>query len=219
MPIKIETLHYRGWVFTLRHPIRPPKRLLLILHGWTGDERSMWRYLRDLPADYDAIAPHAPYPAPKKLGGYSWREIKPGTWGAPTLNELQFSANALVSLVDLRLDSVKTALPVFDIVGFSQGGALAVTIASLHPNRVGKIAVLSGFVPAGVDSLLKPNLLEGKRFFWAHGVQDETIAFERGRAGVALLQNAGAEVAFCQADVGHRVGESCRRELDSFLSN
>ena len=210
-----ELIEKFDWTFRLR--TTNPTRVLLLLHGWTGDENSMWTFTKNTPSDYAILAPRAPYPSLVERGGFSWREIKPGTWGAPTLEELQFSADSLVSLVDLWLDSVKIASPVFDIVGFSQGGALAVTIATLYPDRVKKVAVLSGFVPPGVDALLQPDLLKENLFFWAHGTQDEMISFERGRASIGLLQNAGAEVNFCQAEIGHKVSKDCRRALDAFL--
>jgi phospholipase/carboxylesterase len=218
VPIEIETKAEKGWVFTERPHTAIPKRILLLLHGWTGDENSMWRFASEIPSDYAVFAPRAPYPAPVKLGGYSWREIKPGTWGAPTLDELHFSADALVSFVDERFASVKTASPRIDLIGFSQGGALAVLLAALYPRRMGKVAVLSGFVPVGAEALLKPRLLADVRFFWAHGTQDEMIAFSRGADAVRRLQAAGAEVSFCRADVAHRVSRNCRLALTRFFA-
>jgi len=216
---KTTLLEKFGWRFRIRPIESEPSRVLLLLHGWTGDESSMWTFASNFSSDYAIIAPRAPYPASVEKGGYSWREMKPGTWGSPTLEELHFAADALVSLVDEWSASVKIASPTFDIVGFSQGAALAITLAALHPARVDKVAVLSGFVPRGVDALLHPNLLDGIYFFWAHGTQDEMISIERGRASVELLQKAGADVHLCQADVGHKVSKDCRRALEVFLSD
>ncbi len=207
-----------GWTFRIRPQAEDASRTLLLLHGWTGDENSMSSFTRNISSDYALISPRAPYSAPADKGGYSWREIKPGTWGSPTLEELHLAADSLVSLVDKWQDSVKITSPTFDIVGFSQGAALATTIAALHPSRVDKVAVLSSFIPPGVDSVLRPNLLGNIRFFWAHGNNDELIPVERGLASIKLLEKAGADVLLCQADVGHRVSKDCRRALDAFLN-
>ncbi len=216
---KTELLIQNGWTFRFRQAEETPSRVLLLLHGWTGDEDSMWTFTRNLSPRYTIISPRGPYSAPKGKGGYSWRKIKPGTWGAPTLEELRAAADALVSLVDKWLASVKITSTTFDIVGFSQGGALANTIAALHPDRVDKIAVLSGFVPPGVDELLKPHLLDKVSFFWAHGTQDDLILFERARQSIAILQQAGAQVTLCQAEIGHKVSKDCRRALEAFFQD
>jgi len=209
-----------GWTFRVSPIVDAPSRVLLLLHGWTGDENSMWAFTHNLPPCYSIIAPRAPYSAPPdKGGGYSWRELKPGTWGSPTLEELSLAADALVSLVDDWSDSVSIESLTFDMVGFSQGGALANTVAALHPARVGKVAVLSGFVPVGAEALLHPGLLDDIRFFWAHGTKDELIPLERGRVSTELLLNAGAEVQMCQTEVGHRVSKECWRSLATFLKN
>ena len=215
--MKIEEDRRFGWLYTARPQESTPKRLLLLLHGWTGDENSMWKFVPDLPADYAILAPRAPYPAPRKLGGYSWREIKPGTWGAPTLDELHFSADALVLLVDEWSASVKGASLPVDLIGFSQGGALAVVLMALYPQRLRKVAVLSGFIPAGAEPLLAEQSLSHLGIFWAHGTKDEMITFSRGLDAVEKLRAAGADLRFCQADVGHRVARSCRLALHNFF--
>ncbi len=207
-----------GWVFRSRSLRENPQRVLLLLHGWTGDENSMWTFTANFPAEYAILAPRAPFLAPKEKGGYSWREIKPSTWGAPTFDELRAPADALVSLVDQWLVALNIPAARFDVVGFSQGGAVATLLAILHPQRIRKMAVLAGFIPKGVDDVhLPPHLLDGIDCFWAHGTQDDMITFARGRESARRLEAAGANVDFCEAEVGHRVSRECRRALDAFL--
>lgn len=208
-----------GWVFCTRSLSETPKRVLLLLHGWTGDENAMWTFTNNFPTDYAIIAPRAPFSAPKEKGGYSWRDLKPGTWGSPTLDELRPPADALVSLVDEWRATLNIANARFDVVGFSQGGALATLLAILYPQRIRKLAVLAGFVPKGVaEAHLLPNMLDGIQCFWAHGTEDNLVSFERGRSSAEMLEKAGAQLRFCAADVGHRVSRECRRALDVFLA-
>ncbi len=214
---KVTILDQFGWTFRIRPVDENPTRVLLLLHGWTGDENSMWAFTRNFPAHYAIIAPRAPHLAPREKGGYSWRELKPGTWGSPTREELQVAGDALVSLVDEWSATLNISSTTFDVIGFSQGGALATTLAVLYPSRIGKMAVLAGFVPKGVDALLRPGLLKGIECFWAHGRQDELVTFERGQTSAQWLEDAGALVRFCEAEVGHRVSRDCRRALDIFL--
>jgi hypothetical protein len=40
---------------------------------------------------------------------------------------------------------------------------------------------------------------------------------ERARQLTGLLEQAGARVIFCEADVGHKVSAECLRGLETFL--
>jgi predicted esterase len=61
--------------------------------------------------------------------------------------------------------------------------------------------------------------LEGKSFFVAHGTKDQTVPIERARAALTLLEQAGAQVTFCEDDVGHKVSVACLRALKDFFSD
>ncbi len=65
MPTATDTklISFDDW--TLRvHPSQSANpRLLVLIHGWTGDENSMWIFTRRLSPDYWMIAPRAPHAA------------------------------------------------------------------------------------------------------------------------------------------------------------
>ena len=109
----------------------------------------------------------------------------------------------------------------FDIlsnfVGFSQGAALAYTFALLYPEGVSSLAGLSGFLPDGALTLAKGQPLKRKPIFLAHGTQDELVPVKRARQAVKLLEQAGAQVTYCEDDVGHKLSVSCFRGLESFF--
>lgn len=208
---------YNGWTMRVRHAAQQPARFLLLLHGWTGDENSMWLFARNLPGSSWIAAPRAPHKA--REGGYSWRPLQPGSWGLPSLPDLRPAAESLLRLVDEVSASVGVDAAQFDVAGFSQGGALANTLALLYPQRIRRAAVLAGFMPGGVDDLLARRVLQGKPFFVAHGARDDLVPLERARQSVVLLEQAGAQVTFCQADVGHKVSAGCLRGLESFFAS
>lgn len=209
-----------GWVFRAGSFTENPERVLLMLHGWTGDENSMWTFAKGFPETYAILSPRAPFLAPKERGGYSWRDLKPGTWGSPTLDELRPPADGLVTLVDEWLVALNIPDARFDVVGFSQGGALATLLAILYPQRIRKMAALAGFIPKGIgEAHLTPGLLAGIDCFWAHGTEDELVPFERGRESAQRMEAAGANLHFCEATTGHRVSRDCRHALNAFLAD
>lgn len=210
-------LQFDGWTLRVREAAVKPARLLLLLHGYTGDENSMWVFAKDLPRHYWMVAPRAPYPA--ELRGYSWRPLQPGTFGRPSLEELIPQAEALIRLVDAYQASAGIEAPDFDVMGFSQGGAMSNVLAFLYPQRVRKMGILAGFVPSGLDVYAKTHPLAGKRVFVTHGTRDDMVPIDRARASVAVLEQAGAKIVYCEDEVGHKVSLNCLRALRSYLED
>ena len=105
-----------------------------------------------------------------------------------------------------------------DVIGFSQGGAMCVTLALFYPNLFRRIGVLAGFAPFGSDIFIPDRPLEGKEIFWAHGVYDKMVTIDFARESMRLLEGCGATIAYCEAEVGHRVSSDCVRALKAYLT-
>ncbi len=219
MPAQSESVltTFGDWTLRVREASSGPPRLLLLVHGWTGDENSMWIFVRRFPSHYLMLAPRAPFAA--RDGGYSWRLTGGASAaGLPTFESLTPAAARLLELADQFAAEHEVEARQFDAIGFSQGAALVNTLALLHPNRVDRLGILAGFVPAGAEALIQNRPLEGKPFFVAHGTQDERVSIEEARHSIRLLEQAGARVTYCEDDVGHKVSAGCLRSLEAFFA-
>jgi phospholipase/carboxylesterase len=125
----------------------------------------------------------------------------------------------LIRLVDDYSASVGLEVNTFDAMGFSQGAAMCSLLAVLYPERVRKVGILAGFVPSGLEELVSQRPLQGKPFFVAHGTKDQTVTIERARDSIEILEQAGAQVTYCEDDVGHKVSATCLRALKSFFTD
>lgn len=212
-----QLIQFEGWTLRVKESPHSTLRLLLLIHGVTGDENSMWVFAHDLPKGYWIVAPRAPHKAEE--GGYSWRSAQFGNLDGPSLEWLGESAGALIRLVNAYCASAGIDSSDFDVMGFSQGAAMSNVLAFLYPQRIRKTAILSGFVPNGLEELISQRPLEGKPIFVAHGTKDETVTVDRARASIALLEQAGAVVTYCEDNVAHKVSVNCLRSLKEFLSD
>ncbi len=138
---------FRDWKYRFRPAQTGLSRLLLMIHGLSGDENSMWVFARNLPGNIAVLAPRAIHPA--LGGGYTWRKVWEGMKGLPLMEELRPSADALIGFVDDWSKTVGITANQFDLIGFSQGAALTYTTAILHTDRIRAFAALSGFIPRG----------------------------------------------------------------------
>ena len=81
-----------GWVFRQRIPPGGgPHALILMLHGWTGDENAMWIFASRLPTEAILLAPRGLHDTP--LGGYGWHPHTPKAW--PWVDDFQPAIEAL----------------------------------------------------------------------------------------------------------------------------
>lgn len=190
------------------------KRLLLLLHGLSGDENSMMAFADSLPEDYWIVSPRAPYPA--ALRGYSWRESAViGSW--PAIELFEPSVMKLMKFIRSWAIQNNLDLTTFDVAGFSQGGALAFTLFMMFPGFINKLGILAGFAPDGSEDFVKVGLFDGKKIFVAHGLIDEIVPFSKAESMVQYLLLAGAEVEFCQVQIGHKLGADCLRAFGKYL--
>ena len=190
-----------------------PHRVLLLLHGWTGDENSMWIFAPRLPKNYLLLAPRGISNTP--LGGYGWQDEKAKEW--PNAVGFQQAIESIMDLVaSIEYPGIETSN--YDVIGFSQGAALAYSIALTHPDRIGKLAGLSGFLPEGLDSKIAQGALKGKKVFVAHGLRDEMVPLGKAREAVQGLKDAKAEVVYCEDNVGHKLSSGCFRGLGDYFN-
>jgi phospholipase/carboxylesterase len=210
-----ELIDFNNWTLRIRSSKSESPRLLVMIHGWTGDENSMWIFTRGFSADYWIAAPRAPHPA--EPSGFSWRPNQPQTQGRPSLETLLPSAEGLIRLIDEYSATVKLDARQFDVMGFSQGAAMVNLMGMLYPERIRKMGVLAGFVPSGLEDLVAKKPLAGKNVFVAHGTLDQLVPIDRARASMRVLEQAGAQVIYCEDEVGHKLSANCLRALEAYL--
>ncbi len=218
-PNDTSLVEFHGWTLRIRRSAQPAPRLLLLVHGLTGDENSMWIFARDLPPRYWVVAPRAPYSAEMEQGGYSWRPPQVENLDRFSLDQLHAAAEGLIRLVDEYAASAELDASTFDVMGFSQGAAMCSLLAFLYPQRIGRVGILAGFVPDGLDGLIARQPLAGKPFLVVHGTKDQMVTIERARASVEILERAGANVTYCEDQVGHKVSVTCLRGLKKFFTD
>lgn len=201
-------------VWQVRPPVSrdPAKPVILLLHGWSGDEEAMWVFSSKMPQQAWLLAPRGIYPAPNE--GYGWHPPLKGS--SPWIDDFQPAMDALLPLLS------QDYFPGADfnnlwLAGFSQGAALAYAIGLSHPQRVTGIAGLAGFLPRGASALARNRPLAGKLVYVTHGTRDQLVPVERAREVVEILRLAGAKVVYCEDDAGHKLSAACFNGLEDFF--
>lgn len=200
-----------GWIARVRPPTEPWNgRVVLLLHGWTGDENIMWIFARKLPVNCWMVAPRGPLHSTE--GGFAWAIPQNGE--RPDISQFSSHSKELIKRLPdwIPAFSRNTRL---DIIGFSQGAAM--TYAMCLETTPTKIAALAGYMPPGFEDRLKNHNLSGMQVFIAHNTDDIVVSVEESKKAASLLAVQGANVQYCDSTGGHKISSSCFHGLDKFL--
>jgi phospholipase/carboxylesterase len=188
-----------------------PHPVILLIHGLTGDEGSMWVFASRFPHNALLIAPRAPYPSNMpEYGGYSWADGDNVDFASPL--------RSFEQLVSKLAEKFSGRFEKFAMVGFSQGTVFSVAYILNHPGRVSKFAMLAGFLPTE-DQDDYTGKVRDLPVFIAHGTKDEDVSIERSRAAKRIFEAAGARVRYCESETAHKLGANCANELHDFFAS
>jgi phospholipase/carboxylesterase len=185
---------------------------LLLVHGRTGDENVMWIFTHKLPRRTWIFSPRAPL---ADSGGYSWLPPQDG-W--PRLSDFEEIAGKLIAEFDRWAAAAGAPADQVDVMGFSQGAALAYAMAAFYPEKVNRLVALAGFLPQDDSTPGRYPALNGKRIYVAHGARDETVPVSMAQEAVRTLQAGGAQVTYCESEVGHKLSAACLRGMEQFMT-
>ena len=150
--------------------------LLLVLHGYGSHEGDLFSLAPHLPLEPVIAALRAPLPVGD---GWAWFPISdPGSPEPATVD-------AAVAAVLSWLDALPEQPPAIGLLGFSQGGAMALELMRAAPERFSFAVNLSGFIATAEqpgDTALSARPLP---VFWGRGTADGVIptrAIERTQA-------------------------------------
>jgi phospholipase/carboxylesterase len=168
---------------------------LVLLHGRGADENDLFPLLDQLDPErrLHGYTPRGPLSLPP--GGAHWYVL--GGIGTPERETFSASFAALAEFLD--------GLPYERLVlgGFSQGCAMAYALALFQGRpRPDALLAMSGFIPSveGYELDLAPPF---PRIAIVHGVFDQVIPAQWGRAARDTLEAAGADVVYRESPIEH----------------
>ncbi|HEX6636091.1 MAG TPA: dienelactone hydrolase family protein [Steroidobacteraceae bacterium] len=161
------------------------------------------------------IFPHAPVRPVTLNNGYrmrAWYDIVGiDRRSAEDFDGIRASADAVGKLVEREIGAGIPA-PRIAIAGFSQGGAMALHIATRSEHRFAGIIALSCYLPlARQFATERSNANLATPLFMAHGLQDPVVPFQLGDESRRVLEGTGFKVEWHSYPMPHGV---CPDEVD-----
>ena len=188
--------------------------VVVMLHGWGGDESVMWIFRRTVPAGVAAITPRAPIRLAE--GQFIWfthaderLHPDPDTFEA-ALTKLHKFLASLPQLYPVELSRLT-------LIGFSQGAALGNAYALGFPGTLAGLASLAGGIPQLAGTGYRPDSLAGLQVFIAHGVRDEILPLTVAQHTRDVYTELGAAVTYGEYSTAHKMNPPAINDLKSWL--
>jgi phospholipase/carboxylesterase len=210
---------------SLFHLVREPREkldrnpLLLLLHGYGSNEEDLFAFADQLPGRYYVVSARAPYDLPPY--GHAWYAID------FMADETKFSdlpqARASRDRIAAFIDELHDAYPIdpadVTLIGFSQGSILSYAIAFSYPEKIRRVAAMSGYLNADIireGSVGKD--FSGLRFFVSHGTADQVVPvqWERDKS-IPFLESHGVDFMYKEYPIGHGVSPQNFYDLMAWL--
>jgi phospholipase/carboxylesterase len=210
------TFEYKNRIVRYKKtPAGSTSSFLVLIHGLTGDENSMWVFASSLPDTTAILAPRAPLNAP--TAGFSWVNTEQSK--EKILLDLQQEASKFHDwLIQFLQANCLNDLPIH-LAGFSQGASMVYLLMLLYPEKYHSAICMSGFLPTGTESWITPEKVSNARFFISHGNKDKVIPVSQARLVASLLEEAGAQVTYCEESTTHKMSPFCQKKLHTYLNS
>ena len=200
---------------------RKSPKILILLHGYGADKFDL-APLSETLGPYDYCFPN----------GLLFSGMGGAVRGWFTLNPILFEQALITGNFDLldtpqsrkelikSEEALKGLLDHFEshyeqvyVGGFSQGGALAVSMALNQDSRVNKLIALSGFLIRNQEA----NYKKGLQTFQSHGLADGTLPYSEGERLKSFLTSLNPEHEFHSFNGGHEIPPVVLDKLRDFL--
>ena len=197
-------------------PGAPP--LLVMLHGYGSDEADLLGLADLLDPRLRVLSLRAPIPL--DMGGYAWFPLEiAGEGVAGDYEEAERSLAQLAGHLDAVLAEQGHGAGETLVLGFSQGGAMALELLLARPEAVAGVAFLSGLwskqrMPGDPA---RRAAVKGKPVLQTHGTGDPLIPLADARATRGLLEELEVDLTWREYPMGHQIDEDCLRDLIVWL--
>ncbi|MFQ5851084.1 MAG: alpha/beta hydrolase [Candidatus Binatia bacterium] len=196
-----------------------PHPTILAIHGWGASASDLLALAPHIcNGRFMVISPQGPIDTPVGPGavGYGWFPISMD--GPPDVPAILSARAQLRVFLDASLARYPIDRDKLIALGFSQGGAMAYSLALDEPERFAALVSISSRLssdllsnlPYAASARCLPTLVQ-------HGSRDQLIKVDCARETVETLRNLRIPVTYREYDIGHEISPRSLADLSSWL--
>ncbi len=167
---------------------------------------------------FQIICPQAPVEVPIGPGvlGYAW--FSSSRDGKPDVQAILSAREQLTVFLDSCLDSFPIDPGKLVVLGFSQGGVMAYSLALGEPKRFAAlVAISSRLSPELLDHLPLASSAQRLPTLIQHGSADDMITVDKAREAADTLRRLSIPVTYLEYSMGHEISPRTLADLSTWL--
>ncbi|MCU1478208.1 MAG: hypothetical protein JWQ64_2901 [Subtercola sp.] len=193
----------------------PGSPLVIIMHGYGSHENDLISLAPLLPEGTIAASLRGPLLAPHPIeNGFAWFTM--GEPGNPRIAGVDDAALSVLEWLD-RVEATYGTPPSVALLGFSQGGAMAIHLLRTAPERFAAAVNLSGFIVGGQVHGDRVMLEQRPPVFWGRDVADPIITADAVERTDAWLPEHSTLTAKLYPGIHHGVSQEEITDVAEFL--
>jgi phospholipase/carboxylesterase len=164
------------------------------------------------------ICPQGPLETPigPESVGYAWYPMSMG--GPPDIDAILTSRQRLQAFLEECLKTYSIDPRRLGIIGFSQGGVMAYSLALTNPERFAALAVLSSWLPKEMLPRIEiSTAVQSLPTIVQHGTEDPTIPVDRAQNSVEILRQSKVPLTYREYQMGHEISARSLADLSGWL--
>ena len=201
-------------------PGEGPHPTILTLHGWGANALDLLGLAPYLCGGrFLVICPQGPVQTPigPNAVGYGWY---PSSRGAPPDIQAILSAREQLQKFLAQLPNRYPIDPAkLLVLGFSQGGVMAYSLALAEPSRFAALVALSSWLPPELQPHLPDMANATLPTLIQHGSNDALVGVDRARKTVETLRGQRLPLTYREYDMGHEINATSLSDLTHWLQN
>ncbi|MEC8990158.1 MAG: phospholipase [Candidatus Latescibacterota bacterium] len=193
--------------------------LLVMLHGYGSHEQDLIGLVDFIDPRYRVVSVRAPLEL--DMGGFAWFPIEFSPVGmVMDMDEGLRSRDRLLSMLEQTQRQYGNDDSDTVTLGFSQGGAMALSMLLTAPGKLAGTAFLSGvwlreLLPDDAQSL---TALEGKPVLQTHGLHDPLLPINKAHKTRDILESLPLDLTYREYPMGHEINGECLQDVSAWLA-
>jgi phospholipase/carboxylesterase len=164
------------------------------------------------------ICPQGPLETPigPEAVGYAWYPMSMG--GPLNIEAALDSQKKLTTFLDQCVKAYPIDAKKLALLGFSQGGVMAYSLALAQPQRFAALAALSTWLPKELlPHLNVADAVQSLPTLVQHGTEDPTIEIDRARSSVETLRQLKLPLTYREYEMGHEIRPQSLMDLSNWF--